>query len=936
MGRMGRIAWTCAVMAGLCDHAATTHTLYVAAGATNTVAELLEGTVPAAGDWIEKTGAGTLVAVAAYKDTQLNWRIREGVYYVPNAVGARAHKGGSTLVVCDGATVNLQGSQSDVFDGYWDVSLAGQGTGEGNNLGALAIGGGMTNPSLGANARFVLTGDATLYTYGTMNALFSGVNAAAGSTLDMNGHTLTVRGKDAASLFRPRWKWTVQNPGPLVFRNGVFARHKTTNDIADNLPRVTLTEGATLDVYASPSLWNLVDEFSFEAGTGIQKTANYGETGAAMTLRTVIGPPTVDANVATLTITRSLVARGTDLAAGKVLTTVNALAFSDACTLDVTDWAPLSFTAGTTYVAARSSTAITGTPTLSEATARIFSLANTGTELVLTVKDNVIDVAARAPLAEGADAATANAAAWAALCHDVGGTDNLVFAFRAGDWSFGDALDATACTGTNTTFWGTGPASLLRSPLHLGAATGVTVRGLKFADLAGPAVVAVRTDGLVLTDCALDGVAGAYTDGANYPFAAVDVTDLEACANTFANARYAAQAYLEGGSQTARSDTQAGRLVVNIPSGEWIGWSNFVARICLDPEKPTRQGLLKLGAGTFDPAADLAAALVTNIDIRAGQYVARTDTHLGVAGQGVQVRAGANLTFANAGSAATRAALNRTIRIAGTGIGTQNPAVRFSGGYLWNKTESITWILDDDATMYNNCTGETGVFLWSHVQANGHTLTLKGRGADANFRFGRTCTWTGGGAVVVDGVTLSASSYNNAYPDIVNPAAYAPTDNTFPLFTFRNGARLVPDSHELFSLIARADFAPGTTIRTKDARRTYAAFQELVGTPTVAATITNLVVAGSYRARAADVFADAPSLLTADGALTFADGATFELDDPSAAPPTTTYALCEAAGGITGKPLPAGGTAQAGWTLRADGATRLLLGPAAGTVLLLR
>lgn len=50
MGRMERTVWTCAVVAGLCGHAATTHTLHVAAGATNTVAELLEGTVPAAGD----------------------------------------------------------------------------------------------------------------------------------------------------------------------------------------------------------------------------------------------------------------------------------------------------------------------------------------------------------------------------------------------------------------------------------------------------------------------------------------------------------------------------------------------------------------------------------------------------------------------------------------------------------------------------------------------------------------------------------------------------------------------------------------------------------------------------------------------------------------------------------------------------------------------
>ncbi len=899
----------------------------MAAGETKTVAEALGDVTPVAGDWIKKTGAGTLMAVANYKSIQLNWSIREGVYYVPNSVGTGAHKGNSTLIVADGATMNLQGGVSKAFDGRWQVQFAGAGTGKDDNLGALAIGGGLINPLFGEDSRFVLTGDATLYGYGTMNAVFSGSGAHAGPVFDMGGHTLTVRGKTANAVFRPRWKWVIENPGPFVIRNGVFARHKTTNDFEEGIPRITFTEGARMATYSSPSLWDLVDEFVFDRGTSLANVN--GEANAVMTLKRVEGAPAVGTDVASLTISERLVARGADLAAGACLTATNALVFADGCELDVTGWETLSYAAGTTYVAARSHKAITGTPTLSAQVAHFFTVSNTGTALVLTVKDNVIDVAARAPLAEGAEAAEANAAAWAALCAAEGAKDDRVYVFKAGDWSFGATLDATACTGARPLFVGTGAGSILHSSLAVGAASDATVRNLTFAGVEGPAVVATQTAGLTISDCALDGVAGMWTNGTNYPFAATAVTDLEVTGNTFTNATYAAPAWLEGGSQTAQSEVQAGTFVANVPSGQWWDWATVLRQACLttDVTALTGRKLLKVGAGTLDPSADLATRGLTDVEVREGQYVSRLDMHLGVAKSPVRVQAGANLTLA--GKDNTPSAQARTITIAGTGLNAKNPAVRFTSAACWNQAHSITWILAGDATMYDAVEGEMGAFLWSTVKANGHTLTLTGVSDKANFRFGRACRWSGGGTVVVNGVSLSASTPDNG--------GFAVADGEpAPQFTFTNGARLIPDSHGIFNLIRQADFAAGTQILTKNGNKAAAPFQRLEGAPTATADITNLIVRGVYRARAADVFASTPAVLTSAGAITFAAGATFELDDPLAKPVTAQYMLCEAAGGVTGKPQPAGATAAAGWQVSKQGATRLLIGPPVGTVILLR
>ena len=226
-GRLiGRLAsfWAAAVVgsATLPASGATTNTFYVAEGVTNTVDQIVAASnfTFAAGDWLRKTGPGTLKAVTTYASTKLGILVEEGVYYFD--IGT-AHPDGGVLIIKNGATVNIKGNQINQFTG---VYFEGNGTGEGDNLGAICIGGGQTNPTIATGGNFYMTGDATIYSFGSMNAVFSGTSATGGPTLHMNNHTLTILGKTSNSIFRPRWRWGIRTPGHIIVKNGQFARRE--------------------------------------------------------------------------------------------------------------------------------------------------------------------------------------------------------------------------------------------------------------------------------------------------------------------------------------------------------------------------------------------------------------------------------------------------------------------------------------------------------------------------------------------------------------------------------------------------------------------------------------------------------------------------------------------------------------------------------------
>ena len=927
--KIATIAIVAAIAAGAAIPArgATTNTFYVAEGQTLTVDQVVAASnfTFAAGDWLRKTGKGQLNAVTTYKDTKINLLIEEGVYYVGGTDKQYCHKGGSTLIIKAGATVNVDGNTTHQFDDSWTVYFEGNGTGEGDNLGAICIGGGQTNPTIATGGNFYMTGDATIYSYGTMNAVFSGNTASSGPTLNMNGHTLTILGKTSTSVFRPRWRWGVRTPGPIIVRNGQFARQTAknpNNDFSPNIPLISFKDGALMASHATSSLWGKVDAFEFEAGTQLAK-GNNGDSGVALTMKKVTGPVDISSDI-TVTISQAFGVRGTDMANGDKLTSANALTFADGCKVSVTNWGAISLSPGTTHTVATSSAGITGTPVPDGAAAPVFTVANTGNAITLTVKTGIIDVVNDWGVQPGAENAAANTAAVAAHVAEV--VDGSTIYFPAGDYWFTDTFDLSSVTASGVTVWNPEKLAVLHCGVTLGAASNMTVRGIVFKECPGPAVVATGTAGLAIDGCAVDHVVGAYSGG-RYPFAAVNVTgfNLKDCAWKADEAIWDGQAYFDGGTQEDLSEAYAGAVVVNVVKGvwkdDWAHWTEMTNSLGLAATAYSGKTLRKIGAATFDPNTNAVATVgIAALEIIKGQYVARGDLHMGVAKGPVHVWNGACLSLAGS----TKNAHNRTITISGRGISRENPAVRFTSSVTWDKTDSVTWVLEGDATMYSSKEGENGTFLWGTVHTHGHTLTLDGI-SSANYRFGRSVGWYEGGTMVVSNVILSASSRGG------DEVKYEIKDNIVPKFVFRNGARLVPDNGDIFTVVKDCDFAYGTQIAPNYAD-VPVTFTNLTGAPTGTVKAATITVTGKYTARAAEVSAGTHAIFA--GALAFGANATVELDDPTI--PLATYTLFTAEGGVANKPVTAGATAAAGWNVFKRGANTLCIGPAPGTYLIVR
>ena len=916
---LGRLAGVClaAVAAGttLPANGATTNTFYVAAGQTLTVDQVVAASnfTFAADDWLRKTGPGTLKAVTTYASTKLNVLVEEGVYYFD--IGT-AHPNGGTLIIKAGATVNIKGNTTNQFRDSWTVYFEGHGTGEGDNLGAICIGGGLTNPTIATGGNFYMTGDATIYSYGTMNAVFSANTGSGGPTLHMQNHTLTILGKTSSSVFRPRWYWAVRTPGHIIVRNGQFARHLSTTSISPNIPLISFMDGARMAAYtdSASSPWPYVDAFSFEAGTKILKGNGSPDT-ATMSIKKLTGP--VDISAADVTISQEFGVRGTDMANGDKLTSANTLTFADGCKLSVTNWGAVSLSPGTTHTVATSSVGITGTPVPDGAAAPVFTVANTGNALTLTVKGGIIDVVRDWGVQTGAE----NAAVFA---HVAEVADNVVIFFPAGDYWFTDMFDLSSVTASGVTVWNPEQAAVLHSGIALGAASNMTMRGIVFKECAGPAVVATGTAGLVINDCVVDHVAGAYAGG-HYPFAAVNVTgfNLKDCAWKADEAIWDGQAYFDGGTVETLSEAYTNAVVVNVTANGWVFWNDATNSLGLTASAYNGKTLRKIGTGTFDPQnVGVSNVNIAAVEILQGQYVARANAHLGKPKGPVHVCDGACLSLAGS----TKNALSRTITISGRGYSRENPAVRFSSSVTWDKTDSVTWVLEGDATMYSAKEGENGTFLWGTVHTHGHTLTLDGI-STANYRFGRSIGWYEGGTVVVSNVILSASSSGNSD----HTSSYKLKDNIVPKFIFRNGARLVPDDDDIFTVVKDCEFEKGTKIAPKYAD-VPVTFTNLTGAPTGTVNAATITITGKYTARAAEVSAGTHAIFA--GALAFGANATAELDDPTI--PLSTHTLFTAAGGISGKPVTTGATAATGWSVFKCGANTLCIGPMPGTILTVR
>ena len=903
--------------------AETTNTFYVAEDETKTVDEIVaaNGFTFKAGDWIRKTGKGQLNAVATYKDVQLNLLIEEGVYYVPDSVGQYAHKGNSSLVVISGASLNIQGGMNYVFGGKWDVTFEGQGLGIGDNLGAICVGGNTQGPTLGDSAStstFKMSGDATIYTYGSINTLFAG-----GTILNMANNVLTLRGKEYNAWFYPFNKLTVQNSGSIIVSNCHFLR-QTGKDNVFSMPlrSVFFDATATMAPYNSPSIWDNVELFEFAFGAEISNSSYKGEKESTLPLKKIIGPVKICSPYpAVVTITDEYIVRSADLADGHYLTSEKEFIFAEGCKLSVADLEDFpKMDQASVYTVAVSSVSITGVPTLTGDAVNYFDIVKEDKVLALDCRKSRINAATGWGLKTGIENAAANTAAVADNLAAVGANTEVFI--PSGEYWFSETLDLSGVTAEGLMLSGSDEGTVLHSGVAIGASQNVVVRNLIFKDCEGPAVAASGTRGLTVTECAISNVIGRYATAGRFIYAAVNVTDFNATGNTywFDEMALDGQGYFEGGSQAAKSEAYADAVVMRcLNIGYWSRWVDMTNVLGLANTAFKGKKLRKIGDGTFEPTdVNMANLGISGVELLDGRYVSRSDEYLGLPGGLVRVHDGATLQMRGV------AAQKRTVHVSGNGINSMG-AIRFDSGDAGKKSSAVTWILDGDTTVLSKQTGENLLFSSETVHANGHVLTFSVEGSIAGVTncMAGPVSWYGGGTVVVARSTLSSGAGQGLFTVI---------DGNAPQFMFKNGATYAPCNDSICALVKNCDFAVGTKIAPKAG--TSVSFGDFSGLPEISDSVASLSINGTYRIKSEDVLAGRyPSM---SGALSFGPEAVWALDDMSMFAVGATYTLFKAEGGISRAPKTLPDDCYAAWRIHRANGGILCIGPRVGSVVIFR
>ena len=908
--------------------AETTNTFYVAEGETKTVDEIVEanGFTFSDGDWIRKTGKGQLNAVTTYKGVQLNLLIEEGVYFLSCSLGDVVHASGARIVIKNGAALNIEGVHTvqtaddkkqsyPLIGGSVDVCFEGDGTGAGDNRGAICVGGAAQGYVLGGYDASVLTmtGDATIYTYGDFNCVIGGAR-----TLDMNGHTLTVRGKTETSAFFPYNDWTIVDTGPFVLANGVFIRRigNYKNNFTPDIPVMRLTEGAAITAYSEPNIWNEVEFFEFDAGSKICDRRYKGENDVSFSIKKAKGPVSIcSPKPAVVTITDEYAVRPADLANGDFIVSEKEFIFGEGCRLSVSGFDDFIIDPDNVYTVAVSSVAVTGTPLLTGDAASFLEVVKEDKVLALVSKKGAIDAVRNWGLKSGVENAAANSAAVAAGAPRLGDVSEVYF--PSGEYWFSGMLDLSSVSVSNLVLTGDGNGVILHSGVSVGASEDVTVRDLMFDGCEGPAIVASGTKGLTITGCTISNVVGRYTDGKRYVYAAVNVTDFNATGNTywFDEMLLDGQGYFEGGTQSAKSEAYAGAVVLDCNGiGDWKRWSWFTNRLGLVSTAFEGMCFRKIGDGTVEfTDVNVADLGISGIEILDGRYVSRNDAYLGAAGGMVRVHNGATLQMRGV------AAQNRTVRVSGNGINSMG-AIRFDSGGAGKKSSAVTWVLEGDAVVISKQAGENLLFSSETVYAGGHVLTFAVEGSVVGVTncMSGPVSWYGGGAVVVDRVTLSSGA---------GQGPFTVMDGNAPQFMFKNGATYAPCNDSISALVRNCDFAAGTKIAPN--AETSVSFSDFSGLPEISDAVVSLSINGTYRIKSEDVLAGRyPSM---SGALSFGSEAVWALDDMSMFAVGATYTLFKAEGGISRAPKTLPDDCYAAWRIHRANGGILCIGPRVGS-----
>ena len=330
-------------------------------GATATVDEAI--TAASFDTWptgasLEKRGSGTLVASDFIRDLVGGFNIYEGVMQASrNGDLGKDSDSACRIYVHSGASLLLTPeTDSTIILNKRTLQL------EGSGYGGLALPGALAFDTKWSwqvlyDCSIALEDDTVISSTGTasQNGLFSYV------TLNMKSHALTLTcDSDKQANYRFRYGRSIQNAGTIVLDRAKLSTtdHDISISPADTL-KVVLQRGGTLAPYRASFYDGIAAIECIAATTGISGRINADNPNIAVTLKDVSGPLTIDSKV-TATIAGTLGAKASDILAGQVLTSANALTFASGSVLALDQDAAL--TKGEVYTIATSTAGVTGRP----------------------------------------------------------------------------------------------------------------------------------------------------------------------------------------------------------------------------------------------------------------------------------------------------------------------------------------------------------------------------------------------------------------------------------------------------------------------------------------------------------------------------------------------------------------------------------------------
>lgn len=928
----------CVVLFGCAQLTATEIVVDISADTSLSAWLAANGITPTVGDTVLKKGMGTLTGGDANNTWLGGMTVEKGRFH-PDAnstLGASP----SLWTVKDGGSIHLNGARS--YGASKTFVLEGDGCGEGSDgtpSGALTISGNGTEPC--SSCAFQLSGDATIGAMCGNSGLFTM------SIFYLNGHTLTMRGpKTGNAVLRFRYGSCGAYGTGTVLLDAVSLGSSANNFIyLDSQSRVCkLVNGAEFMPGNQPmaTMFSVID---CEAGTCINGDRFLG-VALDLLFSNVVGVPKLGNALSKFTLTGSYVPRSSDLMSGAKMSAASTqVVFADGCFFDVSNEVAL---AAGRYEVVHSDVGIVGVPEVhGEILQRggSLELSDDGKTLTLVVPtamptEGAVNVCSWGVL-PGTDG-VGNAARFNAEVAKLTGPAEVWF--PNGTYVFDGPLALEGLS--DVRLCGDGRSSTIvmtdRSATAAISASGCI--GLAISNLvvsgasgfSGVALSATACPGLSTGGLFFKAIPGGVERS---PIVVADSADVNLGASVILdNAVYAAQASLVGTSTAVEgSEPQTSRVTLYVGPGETLEFADAFPRwghgAFGDEAFPEGGTLVKIGPGVL-VSTNVLAGRLDHFRIEEGVLESRVQGDLsGAASACNSVLNGGTLFLHSSATYNTSyRLLNQALEIAGTGADGWNGALVVGDTTSYEIASGITFVLNEDATIYLRKGSLSGVFSLPHLDLRGNTLTVEGVGRDScEFRIRQNLEILSKGTLRVKNARLTSSDLT--WVGLAGEKAS---------LRFEADSRFIPEGSRLLTLFDECVFEYGAQF-TGVAASTPFTVETLTGAPDISANVC-LTVGKALKIRADDVLAD--QYLTSINALQFAQGATLQFAGGTADAERYALAVKEDSSrvlkvahsdnGFTGR-LRNSGTRPFGWgTCIANGGNDIVLSGLSGMVLMLR